>query len=51
MSAILLNIKTNNLYLFGKLVNILNFNPKKLNIEKEGTDEIGIYYIDYDNYR
>ena len=48
MSAISLNIKNNNLYLFAKLFNILNFNPKKLNIQKEGTDEIGIYYIDYD---
>ena len=47
MSAFSLNIKNNNLYLFAKLVNILEFNPKGLNIQKEGTDEIGIYYIDY----
>ena len=48
MSAILLNIKNNNPYLFAKLFNILNFNPRKLNIQKEETDEIGIYYIGYD---
>ena len=48
MSAISLNIKNNNPYLFAKLVNILDFNPKKFNIQKEGTDEIGIYYINYD---
>ena len=49
MSAISLNIKINNPYLFAKLVDILDFNPKTLNIQKEGTDEIGIYYINYDN--
>ena len=48
MSAISLNIKNNNPYLLTKLFNILNLNPKKLDIQKEGTDEIGIYYIDYD---
>ena len=48
MSAISLNIKNSNLYLFAKLVNMLEFNPKGLNIHKEGTNEIGIYYIDYD---
>ena len=48
MSAISLNIKNNNPYLFAKLVNILDFNPKKLNIQKEGTDQIGIYYIGYE---
>ena len=50
MSAISLNIKNNNPYLFAKLVNILDFNPKKFNIQKEGTDEIGIYYINYDSF-
>ena len=40
MSAILLNIKYNNPYLFAKLVDILDFNPKKLNIQKERPDEI-----------
>ena len=35
MSAILLNIKNNNTYLFAKLFNILNFNPKKLDIQKK----------------
>ena len=48
MSAISLNIKNSNPYLYEKLFNILNFNPKKLNIQKEETDEIGIYYMDYD---
>ena len=48
MSPISLNIKSSNPYLFAKLFNILDFNPKKLDIRKEGTDEIGISYIDYD---
>ena len=48
MSAISLNIKNNNPYLLAKLFNILNFNPKKLDIQKKETDEIGIYYINYD---
>ena len=30
-----------------KLVNILDFDPEKLIVEKEGDDEIGIYYISY----
>ena len=48
MSTISLNIRNNNPYLFAKLFNILNFDPKKLDIQKEETDEIGIYYINYD---
>ena len=48
MSPVSLNIKNNNPYLFAKLFNILNFNPKNLDIQQQGTDEIGIYYIDYD---
>ena len=48
MSAILLNIKSSNPYLFAKLVGVLDFNPKILDIQKVGTDEIGIYYISYD---
>ena len=48
MSAISLNIKNNNPYLFAKLFNILNFNPKKLDIQEKETDEVGIYSIDYD---
>ena len=48
MSAISLNTKNNNPYLFAKLVNILDSNPKKFNIQKKVTDEIGIYYINYD---
>ena len=34
MSPISLNIKNSNPYLFAKLFNILNFNPKKLDIQK-----------------
>ena len=49
MSAISLNIKNNNPYLFPQLVDIFCFNPKKLNIQIEGTDKIGIYYINYDS--
>ena len=49
MSAISLNIKNNNRYLFSQLVDIFWFNPKKLNIQIEGTDKIGIYYINYDS--
>ena len=30
-----------------KIVNIWNFDPKKLEINKEGSEEIGIYYISY----
>ena len=48
MSAISLNNKNNNPYLCAKLFNILNFNPKKLDIQKKETDEIGIYHIDHD---
>ena len=48
MSAISLNIKNNSPYLFVKLFNILNFNSKKLDIQKKETDEMDIYYIDYD---
>ena len=48
MSVISLNVKNKLFTFFAKLVNILDFNPKKLNIQKEGNDEIGIYYISYD---
>ena len=33
--------------LFAKLVNILDFNPKRLNIQKEGSGDACIYYINY----
>ena len=49
MRAISLIIKNNDPYLFAELVDIFYFNPKNLNIQIEGTDEIGIYYINYDN--
>ena len=29
-------------------VNIFSFNPKKLSVEKVGSDDLGIYYIYYD---
>ena len=34
--------------LFAKLVNILDFNPKRLNIEKTKSSETCIYYFKYD---
>ena len=48
MIIISLNVKNKMLTFFAKLVNIFYFNPKTLNIQKEGDDEIDIYYIDYD---
>ena len=48
MTVISLNVKNIMFTFFAKLVNIFDFNPKKLNIQKEGDDDIGIYYIDYD---
>ena len=33
---------------FAKLVNILDFNSKRLSIEKTGSSETCIYYINYD---
>ena len=48
MSVISLNVKNKMFTYFAKLVNIFDFNPKRLNIQKEGDDEIGIYYINYD---
>ena len=40
-----LDIKNILFTLFAKLVNILGFNPKSLNIQKEGSGDICIYYI------
>ena len=48
MSVISLKFENEMFTYFAKLINILDFNPKKLNIQKEGNDEIGIYYIKYD---
>ena len=32
-----------------KLVNLIDFDPKKLGINKAGTEELGIYYVKYDD--
>ena len=48
MNVISLNVENNMVTCFAKLVNILHFNPKKLNIQEKGNDEIGIHYIEYD---
>ena len=42
-----LDIKNRLFTLFAKLVNIFDFNPKRLNIQKEGSSELCIYYIKY----
>ena len=44
----MLNIR-NKLYIaFNNFVNRFSFNPKKLSVEKVGSDDLGIYYIYYD---
>ena len=44
-----MNILKNKLYTaFNNFVNIFSFNPKKLSVEKVGSDDLGIYYIYYD---
>ena len=44
-----MNILKNKLHtLFNNFVNIFSFNPKKLSVEKVGSDDLGIYYIYYD---
>ena len=43
-----LDIKNKLFTLFAKLVNIFDFNSKRLNIEKAGSGETCIYYIKYD---
>ena len=40
-----IDIKNRLFKLFEKLVNILDFNPKRLNIEKTKSSETCIYYI------
>ena len=42
-----LSIKNKAFFLPTKLINLLDFDSKKLEINKEGDDEIGIYYIRY----
>ena len=43
----ILNIENKLYTLFNNFVNIFNFNPKKINVEKVGID-LGNYYIYYD---
>ena len=42
-----LDIKNRLFTLFAKLVIIFDFNPKRLNIQKEGSGKLCIYYIKY----
>ena len=42
-------IKNRHFSYFARLINILDFNPKKLDIQKKGNDDIGIYYVQYDS--
>ena len=42
------NIKNRAFFPPTKIVNLLDFDSKKLEIYREGNDEIGIYYIRYD---
>ena len=44
-----MNILKNKMYtVFNNFVNVFSFNPKKLSVEKVGSDDLGIYYIYYD---
>ena len=43
-----IDIKSKSFTLFAKLFNIPDFNPKRLSIEKTGSSETCIYYINYD---
>ena len=44
-----MNILKNTFYtLFNNFVNIFSFNPKKLSVEKVGSEDLGIYYTHYD---
>ena len=43
-----IDIKNRLFILFAKLVNILDFNSKRLSIEKTGSSKTCIYYINYD---
>ena len=42
-----INIKNRLFTLFAKVVNIFEFNSKRLSIRKAGSGETCIYYIDY----
>ena len=42
-----LDIKNRLFTLFAKVVNILDFNPKRLSIQKVGSGDMCIYYINY----
>ena len=44
----MLNIKNKLFTVFNNFVNIFSFNSKKLSVEKVGEDDLGIYYIYYD---
>ena len=44
----MLNIKNKLYTVFNNFVNIFSFNPKKLSVEKVGGDDLGIYYIYFD---
>ena len=48
INMISLDIKNRLFTYFARLVNILDFNSKILNIRKAGNGETLIYYIDYD---
>ena len=44
-----LNIKHNNPYLLpAKLVNIIDFGPKKISMNVVGNEELDIFYVKYD---
>ena len=42
-----LDIKNRLFTLFAKVVNILDFNPKRLSIQRAGSGDMCIYYINY----
>ena len=42
-----INIKNRTYYFFDDMINIENFNPDLLKIEKKSYKNIGIYYIGY----
>ena len=44
---ILLDIENRLFTLFAKVVNIVDFNPKRLSIQKAGSGGMCIYYINY----
>ena len=42
-------IKNRHFSYFARLINILHFNLKKLDIQIKGNDDIGIYCVQYDS--